>query len=176
LLAYRNTPHSTTSKAPAEALFNHQPRLKLHQLQPPVRKPSVIKTSDYKVGQAVWAKNYRGGDSWVAGTISKQLSKVVYLVSVGSSIWKRHVGQLKRKVVVEEWHDFGARSPATNNNEQPDLHPPANNNNNQPRSPQRQPRDQQQVQQQPRVSPPRQLRRSERQRKAPNRFHDEYNY
>ena len=49
----------------------------------------------FDIGQAVLARNYGRGDTWVIGTIIKQIGPISYVVKVGHSHWKRHLDQLR---------------------------------------------------------------------------------
>lgn len=52
------------------------------------------KVSSFSVDQEVLVKNYRGGEKWLNGVITKILGAVTYMVNVEVNSAKRHVNQM----------------------------------------------------------------------------------
>ncbi|XP_020912823.1 uncharacterized protein K02A2.6-like [Exaiptasia diaphana] len=112
LMAYRTAPHSTTGQSPAQLLLGRNLKTRLDLLKPNMRrrvnqkilmdvnKPMKV----FREGQKVWVRNFLKGAKWCPGGIIKSLGPVLYQVSVNGMVWKRHVDQLRARVVdnVEE--------------------------------------------------------------------------
>lgn len=105
LFSYRNMPHTTTKKTPAELFLKRQVRTRLSLVKPDLSQsisaggPSTQsdrkrKLRSFSVGQAVLVKNYRGGEKWLNGVITQVLGPVTYMVSVNGACVKRHVNQM----------------------------------------------------------------------------------
>ncbi|PFX11662.1 Uncharacterized protein K02A2.6 [Stylophora pistillata] len=112
LLACRTIPHALTGEAPAVVLMGRNLRTKLDILKPNIRKRGEEKqqdqglrsshnpTSQFPVGQAVVARNYRTGDKWVPGIITAHLGLLSYEVRDGpNTVRRRHIDQLKETAV-----------------------------------------------------------------------------
>ena len=100
LLAYRTTPNPNASegRSPAELLMGRQLRTVHHALIPTKSRPDPLihEISDFKLGEAVFARDYRPGhDVWAAGKISGQRGKVVYEVEIDGDVRLRHRNQLR---------------------------------------------------------------------------------
>ena len=109
LLTYRTTAHSTTGAPPSELLMGRTLRTRCDLLKPDVRRRVEQRQAKQKerhdqharlrtlqVGQAVMAKNFGPGDSWLRGVVARQLGPVTYLVNLtGGRLWKRHLDHLK---------------------------------------------------------------------------------
>ena len=54
------------------------------------------KERSFECGESVMVENYRGGPTWVRGSITDRLGPMSYRVQVGEHFWKRHVDQLLR--------------------------------------------------------------------------------
>ncbi len=110
LLRYRATPHATTGKSPAELLFGRKIRTKLDLVHPrkdhqtkQVTKAQERQKKNYdkstkekffKVGDRVWARNYRGKKFWAEAIVIEAGSRW-YLVKTKLNMpWKRHANQL----------------------------------------------------------------------------------
>ena len=117
LYGYRNMPHTTTKKTPAELFLKIQVQTRLSIVKPEVSpsfhtgsfpKQSEIKrrVRSFSMGQAVLVKNYRGGEKWLDGVITDVLGPVTYLVSVNGTCVKIHVNQMldakKNKAIPEK--------------------------------------------------------------------------
>ena len=89
LLAYRNTPHSTTGEAPSQLFLGRRLRTRLDLLKPDLRlkisnrqiDQTVTKggavTREFSIGQTVIARNYTGSTKWVPGIIRTQLGPLL---------------------------------------------------------------------------------------------------
>ena len=97
LFRYRNTPHSTTDKTPAQLFLKREPRTYLSLVKPSfqrhVEKKQVASKLHrdglhpmgrmFDLYQPVRVKNTRGGkDKWIAGTIVAVKGPETYLVRV----------------------------------------------------------------------------------------------
>ena len=107
LLAYRNTPHSTTREPPSQ-LFLGRLRTQLDLLKPDLSiqvnnrqiDQSVAKggsaTRHFSIGQRVIVQNYTGKSKWVPSIVRTQLGPLSYEVEIGPNlVWRRHTDQLK---------------------------------------------------------------------------------
>jgi len=85
LLAYRNTPYSTTGEPPSQLFLGRRlcTRLELlkpdlsvqinnHQIDQSVAKGGSV-TQHFSIGQRVIARNYNGKSKWVPGIVRAQL-------------------------------------------------------------------------------------------------------
>jgi len=103
LLAYRNTRHSTTGKAPSQLFLGIRLRTRLDLLKPDLRlkisnrqiDQTVTKggavTREFSIGQAVIARNYTGSTKWVPDIIRTQVGPLPYEVEVKPAlVWRRH--------------------------------------------------------------------------------------
>jgi len=114
LAKYRSTPHTATNQTPSDMLNNHQMRTILDLLHPcnsEATKSQQHQKADYdvhtqlnkfKVGDLVWARNYREGKRWLSGNVTKQNGNVLYEVLIKdlNSTWRRHANQLCTRI---EW-------------------------------------------------------------------------
>ena len=110
LIAYRNTPHSTTGESPAQLLLGRPLRTRLDLVKPNLNRKMVnqqhqqgIKGANEKgrqrrqleVGDAVMSRDYPGDVKWRSGLIVKKTSPLTYEVQVTPGIiWRRHMDQL----------------------------------------------------------------------------------
>ncbi|XP_022788250.1 uncharacterized protein K02A2.6-like [Stylophora pistillata] len=105
LMKYRNCPHTTTGNSPAVVLMGHPLRCRMDLLKPDITctveksfaaARSSKQTRHFNIGTPVVARNYGRGNLWSKGIVSKQTGPVSYQVQVGTSIWRRHLDQLRR--------------------------------------------------------------------------------
>lgn len=100
LFSYRNMPHKTTKKTPAELFLKRQVRTRLSLVKPDMSQsfqagsfPSQLgrkkKLRSFSVGQTVLVKNYRGGGKWLDGVITDVLGPVTYSVNVNGTCVKK---------------------------------------------------------------------------------------
>ena len=115
LIAYRNTPHSTTGESPAQLLLGRPLRTRLDLVKPNLNRKMVnqqhqqgIKAANEKgrqqrqlvVGDAVMSQDYRGDLKWRSGLIVKKTGPLMYEVQVAPGIvWHRHIDQLRPTAV-----------------------------------------------------------------------------
>ncbi|CAF1240779.1 unnamed protein product [Adineta ricciae] len=98
LRSYRWTPHTTTGTAPAEALFRRPIRTELARLHPSLAKPQTRKSSKYKIGQEIWARNHQRNKriDWIPGVITQQVGSMMYRIELGNGqTCVRHQNQLR---------------------------------------------------------------------------------
>ena len=112
LARYRAMPHTVTGQTPSELLNGRRIRTRLDLLYPSfdqLQKAKArqednynagTKTRQYKMGDPVWARNFRGRERWMAGTIKKKIGNVMYKVVIEDKdmIWRRHTNQLKSRI------------------------------------------------------------------------------
>ncbi|KAL5473476.1 hypothetical protein EMCRGX_G027965 [Ephydatia muelleri] len=111
LFQYRNTPHTTTGRSPAELLLGRKPRTPLDLLHPgnsptgpqSTETPQEVRATVAKnqhrqkvshdkgakqrlfhVGQSVYVKNFRGPPNWLPGVVTAILAPLTFEVNVGS--------------------------------------------------------------------------------------------
>ena len=111
LIAYRNTPHSTTGESPAQLLLRRPLHTRLDLVKPNLNRKMVnqqhqqgIKAVNEKgrqlrqlqVGDAVMSQDYRGDLKWCSGLIVKKTGPLMYEVQMAPGIvWHRHINQLR---------------------------------------------------------------------------------
>jgi len=108
LLAYRNTPHSTTGEPPSQLFLGRRLRTRLDLLKPDLSvqinnrqiDQSVAKggsvTRHFSIGQRVIARNYDGKSKWVPGTERAHLGPLSYEVEIEPNlVWRGHTDQIK---------------------------------------------------------------------------------
>ena len=102
LLAYKNTPHSTTGEVPSQLFLGRRLRTRLdllkisnRQIDQTVTKGGAV-TREFSIGQTVIARNYTGSTKWVPGIIRTQLGPLSYEVEVKPGlVWCQHTDQLR---------------------------------------------------------------------------------
>ena len=101
LHSYRNTPTTSTGRAPAELMMGRLLRSRLDLLCP--GQPPKLTLNPGKralvVGQQVKVRAYLGPKRWVAGFIEEALGPKTYLIKLIESpykgfVWRRHVNQI----------------------------------------------------------------------------------
>ena len=106
LAAYRNTPHMTTGKTPAELLLKRSPRTRLSLIHPCVenRMKTVAekgvgehKPRMFKEGQSVALRDFRpyATTKWRQALVKKQMRPLTYEVEVDGQVCSAHVDHLK---------------------------------------------------------------------------------
>ena len=111
LIAYRNTPHSTTGVSPAQLLLGRPLRTRLDLVKPSLNHKMVNQQHQQsfraasekgrqcrqlEVGDSVMTRDYRGDLKWRSGLIVKKTGPLMYEVQVAPGIiWRRHIDQLK---------------------------------------------------------------------------------
>ena len=113
LFTYRITPQGTTGVSPAELLLGRRPRTRLdllkphtaerveaRQLQQKAKHDATAKFRSFRVGDAVFVRNYSTGNKWLPGRISSSTGPVSFSVQLEDGRERRcHVDQLKRRAV-----------------------------------------------------------------------------
>ena len=106
LSAYRLTPHATTGQSPAEMLLGRRlldllhpdiaRRVQYRQIKQSTQRGHSTKL---RVGESVYARNFRGGPTWLPATILERTGPVSYVVQLddGRSI-RRHVDHLRLRL------------------------------------------------------------------------------
>ena len=110
LIAYRNTPHSTTGASLAELLLGRPLRTRLDLVKPNLNSKMVnqqhqqsIRAANERgrqrrqleVGDSVTSRDYRGDLKWRSGLIVKKTGPLMCEVQVAPGIiWRRHIDQL----------------------------------------------------------------------------------
>ena len=112
LLAYRNTPHSTTGESPSMLFLGRPLRTRLDLVKPDLQMKVMNRqidqagrtghspTRQLSIGQTVMAHNYSGKDKWLPGIVRAQTGPLSYEIKVGPNrIWRRHIDQLRASSV-----------------------------------------------------------------------------
>eukprot|EP00731_Ephydatia_muelleri_P010462 Em0005g1048a len=114
LLSYRNTPHKSTGRAPAEMLMGRKLQTKLDLLKPDslsYMDQAVVKQKLYhdqgaklrifRDGEEVWVQRptSKGYDE---GIIVRRTGDVSYLVETGGQVKRKHADQLRTKMASEQ--------------------------------------------------------------------------
>ena len=113
LFNYRITPQSTTGTSPAELLLGRRPRSRLDLLKPDLftrietkqakqRLTSNSRTvPDYKLGDAVYARNFGYGSRWIPGLLVEITGPLSFKIECeGGRIWCRHVDHIRGRLDV----------------------------------------------------------------------------
>jgi len=111
LIAYRNTPHSTTGVSPAQLLLGRPLRTPLDLVKPNLNCKMVnqqhqqsIRAANekgrqcrqFEVGDPVMSQDYRGDLKWRSGLVVQKTGPLMYEVKVAPGIiWRRHIDQLQ---------------------------------------------------------------------------------
>lgn len=110
LFSYRNTPHSITSRTPAEIFLKRLPRVTLSLLKPSfagdmakrLRRDTEQRNDQrgpgesFSVGDGVYVKTTRGEPvSWQEGTVEQVVSPVTYMVRIQDRLQFTHVDHLR---------------------------------------------------------------------------------
>lgn len=128
LIAYRNTPHSTTDVSPTQLFLGRPLRTRLDLVKPNLNRKMVnqqhqqsIRAANEKgrhrrpleVGDSVMSRDYRGDLKWRAGLIVNKTGPLMYEVEVAPGIIScRHIDQLKPTAVeVTDSDTVEARQP-----------------------------------------------------------------
>ncbi|RWS19555.1 uncharacterized protein B4U80_08639 [Leptotrombidium deliense] len=100
LLTYRNTPHSTTGKTPAELFLGRSLRSRLDLLKPSEIKDKKQITNArryFNFGDYVWIRMYQGNRKWIEGVIKRRNGNLSYEVEAKGKIMRRHIDQLRKR-------------------------------------------------------------------------------
>ena len=115
LIAYRNTPHSTTGVSPAQLLLGRPLHTRLDLVKPNLNRKIVNQQHQQRIGAAnekgrqrrqlevgdsVMSRDYRGDMKWRSGLIVNKTGPLMYEVQVAPGIiWRRPINQLKPTAV-----------------------------------------------------------------------------
>ena len=110
LYSYRRTTQSSTGHTPAELMFGRNFKGPLDIVLPNKAEKDKLsfENSSFKVGDAVFARNFGKGSEWVEGVIKQVLGLKNYLIQVsvnGNLTWKRHETQIFSREIYPESHD-----------------------------------------------------------------------
>jgi hypothetical protein len=116
LMAYRNTPHSTTGQSPAMLLQRRGLRGRLDLLRPGRELEQRVAAAQrrqgqsaggtdrtFKVGDLVWFRDYGSGEKWLRGKIDSLIgTRIVVVVRENdlSTKCRRHVDQVRSRAPV----------------------------------------------------------------------------
>ncbi|XP_034244764.1 uncharacterized protein K02A2.6-like [Thrips palmi] len=106
LTSYRNTPTTTTLKAPNEVLLSFKPVTSLSRLLPNFRSESA-KKSEFRDGESVVVKLSKNHPP-VKGTIVRRLGPTRYLVSFEGVLRKPHINQMNHSYELVRCVNFTA--------------------------------------------------------------------
>ena len=103
LYNYRRTVHSVTKLSPDQIMFNRKFKSPLNiNIETNNKKEKyhdLVWAQKFAVGQAVFARNYSRGESWLPGIITETRGLKNFIVKVfgqnGDYVWRRHSDQLK---------------------------------------------------------------------------------
>ena len=112
LFQYRITPHTTTSRSPAELLMGRRPRSHLDLLRPNVTDSVSTKqerqkeghdygtvVTSYKVGEAVWVHNFAQGPTWLAGVVVQNQGQCsLHVKLTDGRVVHCHLDHIRQKV------------------------------------------------------------------------------
>ncbi|KFD46539.1 LOW QUALITY PROTEIN: hypothetical protein M513_12590, partial [Trichuris suis] len=103
LFSYRNTPHATTGRSPAELLFGRRLRNQLDLLKPSLESTVDIRkfkqaegtTTSFPAGEKVFVSQHRGG-SQKEGVVIDRTAENSYRVECNDTVQRKHADQLRR--------------------------------------------------------------------------------
>jgi len=107
LLTYRTTTHATTGVRPDQLFFGRELRTRLSLIRPQVRdyveekQAKMIKNSlglrEFYPGENVVVKDMRKNHTWWPGVIAERSGPKSYVITLPDGrVWKRHVDHLRR--------------------------------------------------------------------------------
>ena len=156
LFAYRNTPHTTTGRSPAELLLGRRPRSLLTLMQPQIannvrrKQERQKRTYDTNVQERYFAKNdtvfvrnYNpSGTKWLPGVITDVLGDRSYQVTMADGrTLRKHLDQIRQRssvaqeeTTVDENDDFIPEL-TQQDNTPPNPEPPGPRRSNRERRP-----------------------------------------
>ncbi|XP_052749773.1 uncharacterized protein K02A2.6-like [Galleria mellonella] len=112
LFSYRNTPHSTTGKSPAQIMFGHQLNCVFDNLRPDLRKTLNFKQlqtnlhgdqplKEFKSGDPVYIRT-RNESTWHPATVTLRTHRYSYLVQTPDGVEKRrHADHIRSRAIDE---------------------------------------------------------------------------
>ncbi|KII71101.1 Gag-Pol polyprotein [Thelohanellus kitauei] len=104
LMGYRSSPRAITKISPYSIVFNRPMRKKLNTLiskQSEDLQSANQRTTELKVNEHVYIKFYNANTHcWKAGKVSARMGPVTYQVTVDGKIYRRHIDQLKARLII----------------------------------------------------------------------------
>ena len=106
LISYRNTPHKSTGRSPAELLLGRRIRTKLDLLnhymdkaltQQKVYHDTRAKFSSFSIGDLVWVGRPEG-KGYESGCIMRKTGPLSYIVNVNGIERRKHADQLRKRM------------------------------------------------------------------------------
>lgn len=123
----RKTVHSATGRSPAEVMFNRNFKTTIESVKTNATKErDLVQLSNqvfhdesklFKLGDAVFVRNYGKGDAWVKGEVVEVLGLRNYKVQVqdfGNMLWKRHADQIMHRYLMTAGQDKSEGDCSTN--------------------------------------------------------------
>lgn len=124
IMAYNNTPSTTTKRTPASLIFSYSPQTKLHSLKKKVSfcldenkkqisgekyKKNVnenkIVFSKFKEGDKILYRNhFKEIVKWIPGVVHKIISPLTYLININNSIKYVHHNQIRFSKLKDKFH------------------------------------------------------------------------
>lgn len=107
LISYRNTPHSTTGRSPAELMFGRRLRTRLDLLKPSVTdviNNSLAKQKYYHDRRSKPRSFFEGEEVWVQrthgkghekGTVHRKTAEYSYIVNINGKLHRKHADQMR---------------------------------------------------------------------------------
>ena len=105
LLKYCTTPHPSTRETPSKLMFGREIKTRLQLLHPNEleethqKTAAKVHTRQFKCDDKVWVRIYSGKSKWIAGKITAITGPVSYKVEVHGRIQRRHIDQLRKRLV-----------------------------------------------------------------------------
>lgn len=108
-MAQHTTPNTTTGMSPAELLMNRRLKTCLDKLHPDLSESINVKSENNRTKirmfaplDTVYAIGFPPHEKWVPATVLEILGMTTYVVQTNEGlVWKRHIDQLRRRVVSE---------------------------------------------------------------------------
>ena len=110
LISYRNTPHKSTGRSPAELLLGRRIRTKLDLLKPDINHymdkaltqqkvyhDTRAKFSSFSIGDLVWVGRPEG-KGYESGCIMRKTGPLSYIVNVNGIERRKHADQLRKRM------------------------------------------------------------------------------
>ena len=110
LISYRNTPHKSTGRSPAELLLGRRIRTKLDLLKPDINHymdkaltqqkvyhDTKAKFSSFSIGDLVWVERPEG-KGYERGFVMRKTGPLSYIVNVNGIERRKHADQLRKRM------------------------------------------------------------------------------
>jgi len=133
LLCYRVTPQSTTGFSPSELLLKRRIRTRLDLLRPNLaskvkqKQSGMIskkggKARNFIVGDAILAKNFGSGPTWLRGQIAELVSPSIVVVRLDDGrMVRRHLDQVRSCTITQANQENDTEHDLEPNRESPEL-------------------------------------------------------